>query len=336
MKGKTLVTIIICAILTVTLSSCGSDYGKSNGNNPKYVWKMALQQTEGSNAYDAAKIFADKMYKLTDGQVRVDLYGGASLGSTTEILEGMPVGMADIMVESLGTLAPFSKKANIEAMPYMITSYDHFMKVWNGKLGEEIKEEVGKDTNLKLMGAVYRGPRIVTATKEMKTIKDFKGFKLRAPALDMYLKTWKWMKAAPMPLAFSETYTAIQQKTVNGQENPYSDSYNSSMAEVCDYWINTNHVYGCNLFIMDQKYFNKLPRNIQKAVEESTAYASKIQSEKQVELDKQTQAKLKKAGKHIINVDTDKFVEYFKNFAKENYPEFEDWYNRAKALNPDK
>lgn len=75
------------------------------------------------------------------------------------------------------------------------------METWNSDVGEEIKETVGEESGFKLLGGTYRGPRIVTATKEMKNIEDFKGFKLRAPNLEMYLETWKWMKAAPTPIA---------------------------------------------------------------------------------------------------------------------------------------
>ena len=94
------------------------------------------------------------------------------------------------------------------------SGYDHFMKVWESDLGDEMKEVIGEETNFKLLGNMYRGARIVTATKEMTTPEDMKGFKLRAPNLDVYLKTWQYIGAAPMPLAMSEVYTALQQHTV--------------------------------------------------------------------------------------------------------------------------
>ena len=80
----------------------------------------------------------------------------------------------------------------------MFSSYDHFMNVWYSDLGQEIKDAVGDDAGFKLMGASYRGPRVVCATKELKTVADFKGFKLRAPNLEMYLKTWQWAGANPL------------------------------------------------------------------------------------------------------------------------------------------
>ena len=92
------------------------------------------------------------VWKLTGGKVQVDLYGGASLGSTTEVLEGMSVGVADIICESVGTLAPFTELANIDAMPYVYSGYDHFMNVWSSDLGEEMKDTIGQAAGFKLLG----------------------------------------------------------------------------------------------------------------------------------------------------------------------------------------
>ena len=190
MKKKILASVLAALAVAGALTACGgssstpaapSTSGDGDSSSPEYVWKMALNSTEGDNAYDTAAVFKDKIAELTDGRVQVDLYGGAQLGSTTEVLEGMSVGVADIMCESVGTLAPFTPLANIDIMPYMYTGYDHFMNVWNSDLGDEIKETVGEAAGYKLLGATYRSPRIVTATKEMHTVADFSGFKLRAP-----------------------------------------------------------------------------------------------------------------------------------------------------------
>ena len=313
-------------------STAGSAAASGNGDGASYVWKCALNSTEGDNAYDVAVVFKDKVSELTDGKVQVDLYGGASLGTTTEVLEGMSVGVADIICESVGTLAPFTELANIDAMPYVYSGYDHFMKVWSSDLGDEIKETVGQAAGFKLLGGAYRGARIVTATKAMETPDDFKGFKLRAPNLDVYVKTWQWMGAAPTPMAMSEVYTALQQGTVNGQENPMVDSMNYSFDEVCKYWIKTNHVYSCNLFMMDLNYFNGLPEDIQSAVKEAAEYAGQQISEQQADKDAAAEQALKDEGCTVIEVDIPTFIEKFNGFAEANYPDLADWVTRIQEM----
>lgn len=320
------------------LTGCGGSGAQSgdaaSSEGATYTWKMALNSTEGDNAYDTGAAFKEKIEELTNGQVTVELYGGASLGSTSEVLEGMSYGVADIMVESVGTLATFTPLANIEAAPFLINDYDHFMAVWQGEVGKELKDAVGEAAGFKLLGGTYRGPRIVTATKAMKTVEDFKGFKLRAPNLKMYLETWNWMKAAPTPLSMNEVYTALQQHTVDGQENPMVDSLNYAFNEVCKYWIKTNHVYGANVVIMDANYFASLPEDIQKAVEEAAEYAAQVVSEEQVEKIEAAEAELKEKGCEIIEIDHDAFAEYYEDFINEKFSDLAEWADKIRAAAP--
>ena len=339
MRKKILAALLAGLVIASTLTACGNKPVSggnlsAEGTTPTYVWKCALNSTEGDNCYDQAVIFADKMNELTDGQVQVDLYGGASLGSTSEVLEGMSAGVADIICEGLGMLAPFTELGNIDAMPYMYSGYDHFMEVWSGDLGAELKQIIGDAAGFKLMGGAYRGPRIVTATKKMETIEDFKGFKLRAPNLDVYLKTWQWLGAAPTPLSMNEVYTALQQNTVEGQENPFADSLNYSFDEVCKYWIKTNHVYSCSLFMMDKNYFNGLPAEIQSAVIEAAEFAGQEISAIQEQRDIDAEQKVVSENLEVIEMDTAALAEYFDGFAEENFPNLADLVHRIQDADP--
>ena len=352
---KRFLALILAALMLASLTACGggstsssgssgsgsSDSGASTSDSgsgaPEYVWKMHLNGTAGELAFDMATYFVDKLTELTDGRVQVDMYGGAALGTTTEVLEGMSAGVADLMCESVGTLAPFTPLANIDAMPYMYSGgYEHFAAMWASDLGHEILDEVGNASGFKLMGSGYRGARVVTATKKMETIEDFKGFKLRAPNLEMYVKTWQWMGSAPTPLAMGETYTAIQQGTVNGQENSILDSKSFSLAEVCKYWILTNHVYSSNCIVMDANKFNALPEDIQAALEEASVYAGEMISQDVLNREDAARAELESQGVEFVEVDNAAFSEYFVGFAEENFPDLADWANQIRAMDPTK
>ena len=114
------------------------------------------------------------------------------------------------------------------------------------------------------------------------------------------------------------------------------DSMNYAFDEVCDYWIKTNHVYGCNVVIMDKSYFEGLPEDIQAAVTEAADYAGQQISEAQAEKDAAAEETLKAEGKTVIEVDTAAFAEYFKDFAATNYPDFADWVARIAEMDPAK
>lgn len=346
MKKKLVASMMVMVLAATTLAGCGGSSSTASSDSSSadssaaassegetYNFKMSLSSTAGdSDSYDTAQAFADEVYAQTDGQVTITLYGGGSLGTTSEVLEGLSYGVADMLCESVGTLATFTPLANIDAMPYLFSDYDHFITTWYSEIGTEMKDTIGEAGGFKIIGGAFRSPRIVTSTYPMETIEDFKGFKLRAPGLDMYMKTWEWMNATPTPLAITEVYTALQQGTVDGQENPIGLSANYAFDEVCKYWINTYHVYSCNVIIMDDDFFADLPADIQAAMVEAAEISGLAISEEIAANAESVQAELEAEGITFIDVDTDAFVEYFDGFADENFPELTDWANQIKAL----
>ena len=326
---KKTLALVLSLIMVISMMA---GIGISASAADTYKLKLNCPDTEGGLSFIIGTEFAKKAEELTNGAVKITVYGGSSLGTTTEALEGMAAGIADVQVESIGTLAPFTELANIDAMPYMYSGYEHFTKVWTSDLGKEILTKVGEDGHFKLMGASYRGARVVTATYEMKTVEDFKGFKLRAPGLDMYVKTWQWLGAAPTPLPITDVYTAIQQKTVEGQENSIIDSMNYSFDELCKYFILTNHVYSANTVIMDLDKFNSLPEDIQAALEEAAAYACEVASKVVLENEETKKEELVANGNVIVEVDNASFLEAFNGFAEENFPKLADWANAIRAM----
>lgn len=106
---------------------------------------------------------------------------------------------------------------------------------------------------------------------------------------------------------------------------PYDGSLNYAFDEVCKYWIKTNHVYSSNVIIMDREYFDALPEDIQQAVQEAAEYAGVTVSEQQLQKEKEAEQELIDKGCHIVEVDTDQFIEYFKDFTDEKFPYLADW-----------
>ena len=122
---KTLAMVLALVMMFTLLTGCGGGGGDSGGDGTgaEYTWRMALNgSAPGELGYDMATFFKEKVEELTSGRVSIEFYGGNSLGSTTEVLEGMAAGVADITCESVGTLAPFTNLANIDIMPYISAS----------------------------------------------------------------------------------------------------------------------------------------------------------------------------------------------------------------------
>ncbi len=320
-----------------TDSSAGGlavDDAFGNADTAEYKWKIAIDNNVGTNQYDAAVKFAEKLAELSDGNVYSEIYAGQQLGAGTEVLEGLGMGMQQVCIQSVGTLAPFCDYANIDALPFIFTDYDHFINVWSGDLGQEMKDYIGEQANFEILGYMYRGARITTATKKMEKLADFKGFKLRAPNIEVYLKTWERIGAIPTPLSISETFTAIQQGTVEGQENPITECVSNGFYDVCPYFIKTNHVYSLDTFVMDRTYFQSLPEDVQAMVVEAANYASDwkngVMAEDEAALEEDCKAK----GVEFIEFDDatrDEFMQAFDGFVDEVFPYLTEWVDKIKA-----
>lgn len=140
--------------------------------------------------------------------------------------------------------------------------------------------------------------------------------------------------SAPTPLAMGETYTALQQGTVDGQENSILDSQSYSFQEVCPYWILTNHVYSANTIIMDKAYFESLPEDIQSALEEAAVYAGEQIGQEVLEREDAAKEELTAEGVTFVDVDNAAFTEHFSGYAEANFPDLADWCNQIRALAP--
>ncbi len=348
-KHTRILAFILALALLFALTGCsGSSAATSNtpaasnapavSNAPvstKAAYTMKLASTESNTTVRSqmTEYFAELVSEYTNGQVVVEVYNGGQLGGTRDTIEGLPMGIADIVVESIGGLSTYSDFACVDAIPYMYSDYEHWYATWwESDVGQQILDKVGEDSGLKIMGPMYRGARIVTSTKKWTHPTELQGFKMRAPAIPVYINTWESLGCVVTPLDATEIFTALQQGTVNAQENSLSSSWGYSTAEVCDYVIMTNHVYSTDTFIFDQNYWDKLPADIQEAMTRAINDAAKYRIE--LELDQEVAYKQKfiDAGCEIVEVDSKEWVDAFSDFVPTYFPQLTDWYNAIQAL----
>ena len=292
------------------------------------VMKLANPNPVG-DVKDLASIrFSELASEYTNGRVKIEVYSGGTLGDARETLEGLSLGTNEIVCESIGTMSPFTNLANFDAVPYMYRDYDHYKAAFlDGELGEEVKEAVGEDGGFKILGGMYRGARVCTTKKKFTTPEELKasGLKIRVPSQQIYIDTWQVMGANPTPLALNETFTALQQNTVEAQENATIESYGFGFYDVCPYLVKTNHVYSTDVFIFDRNYFNNLDADIQEALIKAAKEASDYRSEMSLNMEGEFEEKFKEKGVEIVEIDTAPFIELFDGFLDEYYPEFADW-----------
>ncbi|MFC4167181.1 TRAP transporter substrate-binding protein [Teichococcus aestuarii] len=222
----------------------------------------------------AAERFAADVAQATNGAVKVEIYGGSTLGSDRELVEGMRFGSNDIWVGGAGVLTAASDTAKIFAMPFMIRDAAHFGQVFNGPIGQEVTEAVRKESGLQILAYWLRGPRWLTTKAPVRSPADLSGLKIRVPDSPVSVASWKALGAAPTPMNFGEVFSALQQGVIDGQENPLSLIESSKFSEVVKYLVRTEHSYEPIVIVMSASRLNRLPEAQRKAVQASATGAA--------------------------------------------------------------
>ena len=279
----------------------------------------------------AAETFARVAAEESDGEIDVSVFPSAQLGKTKEMQEGVQQGFVDIVLESVGTLSGFHPVAGVESMPYLFRDGDHYLRVWNGEVGQEVKDMLAKDANFRIFGHLYRGSRELTSNMEVNSIDDLSGLKIRVTPIKERLVTWETFGASPTPMSFSELFTALQQGVIDAQENPIATIHKSSFDEVQEYLVLTSHMANGFTFHMNAEKFDGYSPEVQTALiaaadaaaEEYNTYVSENQAK--------LLAELKERGMIIVEIDREPFRAKAKDVVAQ-FPAVEDWYLRMSEV----
>jgi len=273
---------------------------------------------------EGAKKFAELISQKTKGRVEVSLFANAVLGDERQIVEGMMMGTGvEMAIISGSKMSQFEISAGLPDMPFLFKNFDHVHKVMDSEPGAELAKRLFDKTKLKTLGYFDQGFRhIVTISKQVKSIDDLKGLKIRVPDSPTYFQTFKFLGANPTPIPWTEIYTSLQSKVVEGLEGSPETIYTTRLQEVTKYIAITNHIYSGASFLVTDNFFKSLPKDIQdqmvSAAKEATVYERQVV----ISRDQDNLKKLKDAGMLVNEVDTTPMVKavkpYVEDFAKKN------------------
>ncbi|MGE4452673.1 TRAP transporter substrate-binding protein [Castellaniella sp.] len=213
---------------------------------------------QDSNQGRAVQVFADEVAKLSGGKMKIRAVGAAALGSDVQMQQALIGGAQEMMVGSTATLVGITPEMALWDTPFLFNSGEEADQVLDGKTGQAIMRKL-EDKGL--VGLVYweNGFRNLTnSRKPVNGLEDFSGLKLRVMQNNVFLETFQRLGANAVPLPFSELFTALETKTVDGQENPYNTILSSKFYEVQKYLSITNHVYSPWIVTASKKWWDGL------------------------------------------------------------------------------
>lgn len=335
MNKRVLTYVVVLLCLSVLVTACGSQSNQTpieSAEEEVIVMKLANANPPGDIKDQAALKFAELVDEKTSGKVKVEVFSGGTLGDWKTTIEGLGLGVVQVVIEGLGSLDAWAPIAKLSTTPYLIRDAEHFLSVFNDPVGKEFIEEVEKQGNFKLVGPMYRGARVVTSKKPFYNVDELQGLKIRVPNTELMIRIWQELGASPTPLALTETFTALQQGTVDAQENPVIESYGHGFYDVCKYLIRTNHCLGADIFIFDADYFNGLPQEIQAALEEAANEAAAWRNDFAIKSEEEYIKKFEEKGVTIIEPDLKSFQEKLDGFLEDYAPELVPMAEKIKAV----
>ena len=238
---------------------------------PEMTWNFACSTTETSTWADGGRKFGELMEKASGGKVKVNVYAADQLtnGNQSEgiqaLMNGDPV---QISMHSNLIYSAFDPRFNVVSLPFIYDSYDDADAKFDGAAGEKLKKILG-EYGLHCMGIAENGFRELTNSKhEIKTVDDMKNLKIRVAGSNLLMECYKRWGADATNMNWSETYTALQQNTVEGQENPLPAIDAASVQEVQPYCSMWDAIYDCLFFCINQEIYDGLTAEQQTVVDE--------------------------------------------------------------------
>lgn len=256
---RTLIAATAAALLGASFCALAQDI------KPRLI-RFGYGLNEQSNQGRAAKVFADAVEKASAGKMKVRAIGAAALGPDVQMQQALIGGAQEMMVGSTATLVGITKEMALWDTPFLIANTKEADAILDGPLGDKIKAKL-QDKGL--VGLVYweNGFRNLTNSKHaINKMEDLQGIKLRVMQNNVFLNSFQTLGANAIPMAFSELFSALETKTVDGQENPFNTILSSKFYEVQKYMTVTNHVYSPWIVLASKKWWDQLSKDEQKVL----------------------------------------------------------------------
>jgi TRAP-type transport system periplasmic protein len=223
------------------------------------------------------KKFAEIVAAKSGGKMQVKEFPSNQLGTEQQQTSALQGGVQEMQSPATTSLVGIVKDYGVIDFPFTVNNHAQAFALLDGPLGKALVEKLPEKG---LIGLAYwdLGFRNVTNSKRPITKpEDLDGLKLRVIPNPVFLDTFKAFKANPVPMSFSELYTALETKTVDGQENPYSVILSNKFYEVQKFVSGTNHVYGTNIILVSKKFWDKLSPTEQKILQDAAVEARTYQ-----------------------------------------------------------
>lgn len=290
MKKAAIIVLVLALMI-----GFGADQTFAQGK----ILKISNGINEQHPSYLGGKKFGEILAAKLPGKYTVQVYANSQLGDDVRATEAVRMGTLEMVTTSASPLTGLVPEFNVFDLPFIVPNTKAADAIFDGPIGARLAADLEKK-GLKLLCYYENGFRQLTnSVREVKTPADLKGLKIRTMQNPIHLEAFRAMGANPTPMPFSEVFTAMQQKTIDGQENPIPTIWLSKFYEVQKYISLTGHVYGPQIMLINKKLWDSFPAADQKIIAEAAKETAVYQRGLNRKLNKEFVDNLKKAGNTV-------------------------------------
>ncbi|MBB6217444.1 C4-dicarboxylate-binding protein DctP [Anaerosolibacter carboniphilus] len=320
---RKILTVLLTLSMVLSLAACSGSNKSADTAADDTVYELKLAHVvrpttpKGAAAEEFKRIIEEK----SNGRIKVSIYPDSQMGTDQEINEQILSGALDMNTPLLATLTSFVSEFELFDLPYLFTSSEEAFNALNGEVGEKFNAAL-EEKGLIGLGYWTGGfKQITNSVRPVKNVADLSGLKIRVSQSPILVSQFRAINAGGISVPFSELYSALQTKAVDGQENPYANIASKKFYEVQKYMTISDHGFMGYAFIMNKNKFDSMPEDLQAMVKEAAKEATEWEWEKTAEKDVEYLQEIKDAGM-VIDEFTDKEKAEFKEATKSAYDEF--------------
>ncbi|RKL62373.1 hypothetical protein DXT63_12180 [Thermoanaerobacteraceae bacterium SP2] len=282
---KSVICLVLVFMVALGMVGCG---GKKEAGAPTekeqpqgktYVINIGATSSPEHSFYRACDKFIEMVEKESNGRIKVNRKFGGVLGGEREMTEAIQLGNLEMGFISDVGLSAVVPEIGYILLPYLFPNYEAVDKYYfnNGFIGEDIKQKL-QAKGVRVLGWIENDYRALTNSKRpIKTLEDLKGLKIRVPELPLFISFFTKLGTSPTPMSVTELPTALQQKTVDGQDNGVILTHAYGYEQLQKYMTLTNHMYSGGGIVISEKFWNTLPDDLKEIVRKASEETGKLQ-----------------------------------------------------------
>jgi C4-dicarboxylate-binding protein DctP len=316
MRNRFVKTMAVSAglALSVAAAGCGAR-GEGASGEGEHVIKFSHVVTADTPKGKAAEEFKKILEEKTDGEITVEIYPNSELYGDEDELQALQSNSVQMLAPASAKFTTLAPELQVLDLPFLFDSTEDIPEIVSkdSDVGKAIYENKKlAENNVKVMGLWDNGLKQLSSNTEMKAPEDLKGLSFRIQPSDVLRDQFKSWGANSTPMAFAEVYNALQQKVVDGQENPYSNIESQKMHTVQKHISESNHGYIGYVLVINNEFLEGLPKDLQQDVQEAADEATEYNREVAAQVNADAKKAIEDAGTTEIHTLTDQEREAFK------------------------